>query len=127
MSDEKYWVLMSRYVASSISVKEADDLLCWLDKDPNRMDMLKSFQDSWDKSKNYPESFKVDTNIAWRKLNATIIHTKNQQEIKGFDLFKWLIVSVCLLLIIVFGFEIVIAKPDLTLITSIFHRLFEIR
>ena len=72
MEEEKYWDLMSKYLADDISIREMEELLLWFEQEPGRADLLKELQDTWDKSKNYSENLRVDTATAWSKVNRTI-------------------------------------------------------
>ncbi len=80
MGEEKYWNLMNRYLSNELSLDETNDLLEWLDRDPARTDLLKELQEIWDKTKDYPENFKVDTRAAWHKLTNNIKAQEKKQQ-----------------------------------------------
>lgn len=80
MGEEKYWNLMNKYLSNELSLDETNDLLEWLDCDPARADLLKELQEIWDKTKDYPENFKVDTRAAWHKLTNNIKAQEKKQQ-----------------------------------------------
>ncbi|WP_256014039.1 FecR family protein [Desertivirga xinjiangensis] len=103
MSDEKYWNLMSRYVSNELSLEETEELLEWLGDDPVRAELLKELQDTWDKTKNYPENFKVDTRAAWQKLRSTIAVEKTDDQVRRIDSFRWIKIAAMVLLVLTIG------------------------
>lgn len=83
MNEENYWNLMNRYLSNELSLREAEDLLEWLNEDTGRADLLRELRDTWDRTKDYPESFKVDTSAAWQKLRSTMKDTVLKSENHG--------------------------------------------
>ncbi|MGX5688101.1 anti-sigma factor [Arcticibacter tournemirensis] len=103
MGEEKYWNLMNRYLSNELSLKETEDLLEWLDEDPARADLLKELQELWDKTKDYPENFKVDTRAAWHKLTNNIrAREKKQQNVMPTLSLNTRIAAIGLLLFLLF-------------------------
>lgn len=82
--------LLSRYVANEISLDEVDELLQWISEDPEREDLLREFQETWDLAKNYPENFKVDTPSAWVKLRNTVSEVEPSRKINTYLIQKWI-------------------------------------
>lgn len=63
---------MSRYLADSLSLEETEELLQWLDEDPAHAALLAELQETWDKSRDYPGSFSVNEQAAWKKVRSRI-------------------------------------------------------
>ncbi len=103
MSDEKFWGLMSRYVCGELSLKETEELLEWLGDDPARADLLKEFQDTWDRTKNYPENFKVDTRAAWQKLRTSISVEPPKPNVKTIGFNTWIAIATSMVLVATVG------------------------
>ncbi|MGV3508528.1 MAG: FecR family protein [Sphingobacteriaceae bacterium] len=103
MSEEKYWNLMSRYLANELSLEETEELLTWLDDDPARADLLKELQDTWDATKNYPENFNVDTSAGWQKLR-TLIDQQERPKVRTLSKVAWIGIAASFLLVAFVGF-----------------------
>lgn len=104
MTEEKYWNLMSRYLANDLSIKETEELLAWLDDDPARADLLKELRDTWDATNNYPEDFEVDTRAGWQRLRAAIEVKQADAEPGTIRRYNWLGIAASLLIITFLGF-----------------------
>jgi len=100
MGDEKYWNLMSRYLANDLSMEETGELLEWIDDDPSRADLLKELRDTWDFTKNYPDNFNVDTRAAWQKLSGTINSKKGIQKIPHRRSYTWIGIAASLIILL---------------------------
>lgn len=94
---------MSRYVSNELSLEETEELLEWLGDDPVRAELLKELQDTWDKTKNYPENFKVDTRAAWQKLRSTIAVEETDNKVRKIDSFRWIKIAAMVLLTLTIG------------------------
>lgn len=103
MSEEKYWNLMSRYLANELSLEETEELLTWLDDDPARADLLKELQDTWDATKNYPENFNVDTSAGWQKLK-NLIDEREKPKVRTLSKLAWIGIAASFLLVAFAGF-----------------------
>ena len=102
MSEEKYWNLMSRYLANDLSIKETEELLAWLDDDPARADLLKELRDTWDATNNYPEDFEVDTRAGWQRLRTAI--DVQDRPAKSISNYGWIGIAASLVIISFLGF-----------------------
>lgn len=95
---------MTKYLSNQLSLKEAEELLEWIEADPTRGDLLKELQETWDKTKDYPENLRVDTRAAWHKLRSNI-KAQEQKEKKNPDFFPFpLIVVLATVLLCSSGF-----------------------
>ena len=72
MDQDKYWDFMSRYIAGSLSLEETEKLLQWLNEDPAHEVLFAELQQIWDKSRNFPDDFSVNTQAAWQKVKLRI-------------------------------------------------------
>ncbi len=81
MVDGKYWNLMSRYLSNELSLQETEELLEWLDEDPVRTSLLRELQDTWDKTRDYPVNFKVDTRAAWQNLKSNFKPEEREKKV----------------------------------------------
>jgi hypothetical protein len=102
MNEEKYWNLMSRYLADDLSLEETETLLRWLDEESSRAGLLKELQEAWDISRNYPEKFSVDSNAALLKVKRTILaaHPTGEKEARRAVLFQWIYLAVGILVLV---------------------------
>lgn len=86
MNDDRYWDLMSKYVSRDLSIEETEELLTWLDDDPERANMLKELTDTWAVTKNYPENFDVDTQAGWNRLKNALGVEEKAKPISAYTL-----------------------------------------
>lgn len=97
--DEKYWVLMSRYLSNEISSEETDELLLWIEEDPSRGELLQELRASWDKTAHYKNGdsqyFNVDD--AWKKVSLKI---EKQEQSPQFIRMAWLKYAAALILLL---------------------------
>jgi len=107
---------MSRYVCGELSLKETEELLEWLGDDPDRADLLKEFQDTWDKTKSYPENFKVDTRAAWQKLRTSICVEPPKPKVKTIGFSRWIAVALSAVLVATVGWLLFRPRPSAKLI-----------
>ncbi|WP_207427772.1 FecR family protein [Pedobacter sp. SYSU D00535] len=103
MSDEKYWNLMSRYLSNDLTLEETEELLEWMNDDPSRADLLKELQDTWDKTRNYPENFKVDTRAGWQKVRTAIEVQKRGPKVRKFSTIHWLGLAASVIVVFFLG------------------------
>ena len=72
MEDQKYLILINRYLSNQLSLNEIDELLSWLSADKDREELFKELGEAWERVKNYPENFTVDTKEGWKRLKSAI-------------------------------------------------------
>ncbi|ADY52831.1 anti-FecI sigma factor, FecR [Pseudopedobacter saltans DSM 12145] len=105
--DEKYWVLMSRYLSNEISSEETDELLFWIEGDPSRGELLQELQTSWDKSAHYKNSdsqyFNADD--AWTKVSMKIEKKEPGPRVIKIAWLKYAAALILLLNISLFSFK----------------------
>jgi len=91
MKDEDVHLnLLSRYVSNEISLEEIEELLQWINEDPEREEILRDFQETWEIAKNYPENFKVDATAAWVRLRNTMTEPEPPKKINTRLIKKWI-------------------------------------
>ena len=102
MKDEDVHLnLLSRYVANEISLAEVEELLQWISEDPDREDLLRDFQETWDIARSYPENFKVDTPSAWVKVRNTISEAEPARKINPSLARKWITIIVVFAMMVI--------------------------
>lgn len=97
--EDKYWILLSRYLANDLSLDETDELLAWIEADPERITLLQQAQSAWDKSKNYQNDVSaVNTDAAWLKVKNKL---NDQKPAKTVNLqnYKWMAIAASLIIL----------------------------
>lgn len=103
MEEDKYWLLMSRYLTNEITLEETDELLMWIDEDPKRIELLQQLQDDWGKSDVYGEAEEAfDTHVAWQKVSARIDQAIEKPKSKVRYLY-WAKIAALFLIVFNFG------------------------
>lgn len=102
MNEEKYWNLMSRYLANDLSLAETDELLKWVDDDPSRAILLRELQETWEKTQDYPGPLDVDTHAAWNKVKPSL-SVQSESKIRSVYSFKIIRVAASLLFLLAAG------------------------
>jgi len=102
MTEDVYHNLLSRYVSNELSLEETDVLLEWLGERPENEDLLIEFQETWDITTNYPESFRVDTSVAWFKLRSSLREVEAPEGMHVVPVLKWLGIIAAFILFIIF-------------------------
>ncbi len=103
MEEEKYWLLMSRYLSNELTLEETTELLNWIEEKPERTELLQQLQSAWDKTAVYqeePAHFNVDT--AWHKV-AEKLTVVAQPPAKKKISFLWFKVAAMLLIALNIG------------------------
>jgi dihydroorotase len=72
MEDQKYLILINRYLSNQLSLNEIDELLSWLTADKDREELFGELGEAWNRIRNYPENFTVDTKEGWKRLKSAI-------------------------------------------------------
>lgn len=79
MEEDKYWLLMSRYLSNEITLEETDELLRWIEEDPERTVLLQQLQTSFEKTTSYAGGdYAFDANIAWKKVSSKLVDEKTE-------------------------------------------------
>lgn len=99
--DDKYWILISNYLANELSDTETDELLSWVAEAPENGQLLREMQSAWEKSNEYQKTLKTDVDVdaAWKKVEARLFadsHPKTQFK----PLWRWTSIAASLFLII---------------------------
>jgi len=103
MQEDKYWLLMSRYLTNEITLEETDELLKWIDEDPKRVELLQQLQNDWGKSDVYSEADEAfDTHVAWQKVSSRIDQSIQKPKSKVRYLY-WAKIAALFLIVLNFG------------------------
>jgi transmembrane sensor len=109
MEEDKYWLLISRYLSNDITLEETEELLKWIDVDPERTVLLQQLQKSLEETSVYSETHEAfDANVAWEKVSARIgtpVQKPKQQKVHYLQLVKFAAVFIILLNFGWFGFN----------------------
>lgn len=103
MEDEKYWLLMSRYLSNELTLEETTELLNWIEENPERTELLQQLQTAWDKTAIYkqePAHFNADT--AWPKVAERLVEVPKAAH-KAQKSYFWLRVAAMLLIAVNVG------------------------
>ena len=105
--DEKYWVLMSRYLSNELSSDETDELLFWIEQDPSRAELLQELQSSWDKAAHYKNhnTQYFDVEEAWQKVSLKIEKEEKPKEVIKLSWLKYAAIIIALLNVSWFSFK----------------------
>ena len=97
--EEKYWDLISKYLSNNITLDETDELLKWLDEDPDRSVLLNDLQRSWEKTQAY-QTPEFNTDAAWQKVSDTLqLPEKTERRIN----WRPMLAAASLLIVFAFG------------------------
>jgi transmembrane sensor len=102
MNEEKYWNLMSRYLANDLSLAETDELLKWVDDDPPRAILLRELRETWDQTQDYPGHLEVDPTAAWHKVKQSV-SVQSDPKIRPLYSFRIFRVAASLLILLAAG------------------------
>lgn len=104
--EDKYCILISRYLANELSDTETNALLAWANDKPEHFELLQQMQNAWNKSDVYlkAKNKEFDTNEGWEKVENRLFPQKRKPA-KVFSLqsSKWIGIAASLLLIIGLG------------------------
>ena len=105
--DEKYWVLMSRYLSNELSSDETDELLFWIEQDPSRAELLQELQSSWDKAVYYKNNNTpyFDIEEAWQKVSLKIDKKEKPKRVINLSWLKYAAIIIVLLNVSLFLFK----------------------
>src|SRR5690606_12640218 len=105
--DEKYWVLMSRYLSNELSSDEIDELLSWIEQDPSRAELLQELQSSWDKAvhyKNYNTRY-FDVEEAWLKVSLKIDQEEKPKTVINLSWLRYAAIIILFINVCWFSFK----------------------
>lgn len=105
--DEKYWVLMSRYLSNELSSDETDELLLWIEQDPSRTELLQELQSSWDKAVHYKDYHTqyFDVERAWQKVSLKIDEKEKPKTVINLSWLRYAAIIIALLNVCWFSFK----------------------
>jgi len=83
IENQKYRILISRYLSNKLSPKETRELLSCLEADKEREELFNELGDAWMEIRNYPEGFDLDINRGWKRLRLAIINSEDLQKTKN--------------------------------------------
>ena len=69
---DRYLDLISKYLSNNITLAETDELLRWVDEDSKHADILKEYQEAWERSQLYDSTFEPDIAVAWQKVQGRL-------------------------------------------------------
>ncbi|HET8828200.1 MAG TPA: FecR domain-containing protein [Pelobium sp.] len=99
--EDKYWVLITRYLSNELSDAETDVLLEWISDKPERTELLQQMQSAWEQSNTYlaNEKYQINTDEAWKKIESRLFkEDKKPAKVVAFKSYKWLRIAVSLVL-----------------------------
>lgn len=99
--EDKYWILLSRYIAKDLSIEEVDELLAWIDEDPKRVNLLQEVQSIWDQSKHYQQQISdtLDPSTSWLKIKNEIDRENQPIKLTKTQPYKWLAIAASLIIL----------------------------
>lgn len=104
--EDKYWILISRYLANELSDTETDELLVWVNDKPAHAELLQQMQNAWDKSDDYLKTNEPEINVdsAWTKVEQRLfVNEKKKAKVISIKSYKWIGIAASLLLLVGMG------------------------
>lgn len=101
--EDKYWILMSSYFSNELSDTETDELLAWINENPERIELLQQMQNAWDQSKVYlkNEEHQIQTEVAWDKVKNRLFKNKvKTTKIIKIKKYKWLQIAAAIMIMV---------------------------
>jgi ferric-dicitrate binding protein FerR (iron transport regulator) len=103
--EDKYWILISRYLSNELSDTETDELLAWVNENPEHTELLQQMQNAWEQSNKYLQNSvqEIDTDQAWKNVESRLFASQQSAKIKKLKSLKWISIAASLLLMIGLG------------------------
>ena len=99
--EDKYWILISRYLSNELSDTETDELLAWVNENQEHTELLQQMQNAWEQSNNYLQNAtqEIDADEAWKSVEQRIFASQQPVKVKRLKPLKWMSIAATLLLL----------------------------
>lgn len=106
VEDDKYWILLSRYISGELSSEETETLFIWINADSDRIVLLEDLKSAWDKSETYQKNNteSIDVDKAWLKIKGKLSQDTQPVKVIKFQKFKWLSIAASLMIFCLIGY-----------------------